>query len=108
MLNNAKLLEIAGCDKSMHFSVGATSPITRSQGIMKTLVEYGIDIARQNDYKLMTCYAASEYTARLCQSMGWTCVYCLPYISVEINGEKIFKNPVYPHLYSRIYVRYLR
>lgn len=107
MEKDAKLLEVAQCDKGLEFHIAAVSPAFRRRGIMKQLFEFGMEIARQNGYKLVICTCASQYTANICQSLEWSCVYCLPYIYYEQGGERIFKDPQPPHLYSRIYVQYL-
>lgn len=107
MEKTAKLLQIGECEKGLEFHIAAVLPTGRRRGIMKKLFQFGTEIARESGYKLIICTCASQYTANLCQSLGWSCVYCLPYIYFEQDGERIFNNPVDPHLYSRIYVKYL-
>ncbi|XP_065219342.1 uncharacterized protein LOC135844878 [Planococcus citri] len=103
----AKILEVSQNDKGIEFHVAAVLPTARRKGIMRALFQHGTEVAKNNGYKLLICTCASQFTANLCQSLQWSCVYCQPYIYFEQDGERVFKNPTPPHLYPRIYTRYL-
>ncbi|XP_065222430.1 uncharacterized protein LOC135846978 [Planococcus citri] len=103
----AKILEVSQYDKGIEFHIAAVLPKARRKGILRALFQHGTEVAKNSGYKLVICTCASQFTANLCQSLQWSCVYCLPYIYFEQDGERVFKNPISPHLYTRIYTRYL-
>ena len=107
MEKDAKILEVSKFDKGLEFHIAAVLPTARRKGILRALFQHGTEVAKNSGYQLVICTCASQFTANLCQSLGWSCVYCLPYIYFEQNEERVFKNPISPHLYSRIYTLYL-
>lgn len=100
--NGCRLLEITGSEKALETHIASVPRSSRRSGIMRRLFTHVMEAHRD---KLLVCTCASKYTANLCRSLNWACVYCLPYSYFKDGeGNPLFPTPKKPHLHLSIYI----
>lgn len=76
----------------------------RGLGIAANLLKRTMEYMRNNQLKIILVVCTSHYSARVCDKLGFSNVYRLPYTDYKVNGEIVFQ-PAKPHEAAQIYLK---
>ena len=82
----------------------AVDPNYRGYGIAGELTDRTIEYMKQNKIKIFHVLCSSHFSARVCEKMGFTEVFRLPYDEYVVDGTQVLC-PEKPHVAARIFTK---
>jgi GNAT superfamily N-acetyltransferase len=105
MDRQANMWERLCITRAMGVIVMAVDDAATGQGIGKALMERSRDVAKERGFPALRVDCTSQYSAKIAQRLGMSCVFSLPYEQYKgQEGQAIFIPPS-PHTHFKMFVQ---
>lgn len=91
-------------DRAMDGKILSVNEQYRGMGIAKELTNRTIEYMHEHKIPLYHILCTSQYSAQVCERLGFTETYRLPYVDYVVDGENPLL-PAAPHVAAKIYVK---
>lgn len=91
-------------DRAMDAKIMSVNDAYRGAGICKALTKRTIEHMAGLGLELFHVMCTSQFSAALCERLGFDKVYELPYADYLVDGVQVFK-PAVPHVAMKVYAK---